>query len=125
MPLSARLFLFIGALNAALVVIAGAYGAHAFKAQASAAQAATFQTAVQYHMFHALGLLLIGVIAAVRPGSTLLVWAGAMMLAGIVLFCGSLYGGALTGYRLSAVAPFGGTAFIVAWLLLAVAALRA
>lgn len=124
MPLSARLLLFLGGLNAALVVIAGAYGAHAFKAQASATQAAAFQTAVLYHMFHALGLILIGVLAALRPGSVLLAWAGALMLAGILLFCGSLYTGALTGYRLGGIAPYGGMSFIGAWLLLAAAALR-
>lgn len=117
-----RVFLFLGAVNAALVVIAGAYGAHALKAHE---QAALLQTAVQYHMFHALGLLVIGALALFRPDSALLAWAGGLMLLGILFFCGSLYVHALTGYRgLSGVAPFGGTAFILAWVLLAIAVLR-
>jgi uncharacterized membrane protein YgdD (TMEM256/DUF423 family) len=120
--MSARVLLFFGALNAALTVIAGAYGAHAVK---DPARAALFQTAVQYHLFHALGLLVIGVVAALRPGSALLATAGGLMLLGILLFSGSLYLHAFTGYHgLSIVTPFGGTAFILAWLLLAVAVLR-
>lgn len=119
-----QVFLFIGAVNAALVVAAGAYGAHALKAQLAAGQMALFQTAVQYHMFHTLGLLAVGVLAALRPPSALLPWAGGLMFAGIVLFCGSLYASAL-GYRgPGMVAPAGGMAFIVSWLLLAIAALR-
>lgn len=125
MKLVSQVFLFIGAVNAALVVAAGAYGAHALKAQLAAGQMALFQTAVQYHMFHALGLLAVGVIAALRPPSALLPWAGGLMFAGIVLFCGSLYVSALGGHRgLGMVAPVGGMAFIVSWLLLAIAALR-
>jgi len=122
MNLSARVLLAIGAVNGALVVALGAYGAHALKDQA----AALMQTAVQYHMFHALGLLAIGIVAALKPGSTLLLWAAAVMLLGIVLFCGTIYVHALTGYRgLSPVTPFGGMSFMAAWLLFAVGALRA
>ena len=118
----ARFFLFIGALNAAFVVAAGAYGAHALKEQASAA---VFQTAVQYHMFHALGLILVGVAATLRPGTAWFAWSGALMLAGILLFCGTLYVSATTGYRgLNGLAPLGGSAFIVSWLLFAIGALR-
>lgn len=121
MTTTAKVLLFIGALNAALVVIAGAYGAHGLKQHD---QAALFQTAVQYHMFHALGLLVIGALAVLRPDAALLAWAGGLMLLGVVLFCGSLYLQALAGYRLGGVAPFGGTAFILAWALLAIAVLR-
>ena len=120
--MTARVLLFLGALNAALTVVAGAYGAHVVK---NPAYATLFQTAMQYHVFHALGLLVIGVVAVLRPSATLLAWAGALMLLGILLFCGSLYVHAFTGYRgLSIVTPFGGTAFILAWLLLATAVLR-
>lgn len=122
---TARALLVLGALNGALVVGAGAFGAHALKAQLSPEQAAWFQTAVQYHMVHALGLLALGAVALSRPGA-LLAWAGALMLAGIVLFCGSLYALALgAGRGWGALAPFGGTAFIVAWVLFALAAVRA
>lgn len=125
LPAGAQALLLLGALNAALVVGAGAFGAHALKQQLSVDQAAWFQTAVQYHMFHALGLLALGTVAALRPG-TLLLWAGGLMLAGIVLFCGSLYALALgAGRGWGAVAPIGGTAFIAAWVLFAIASLRA
>ena len=68
---------------------------------------------------------LCGVVLLQRPISSLLVWAGVIMFVGIVLFCGSLYANALTGQRgWGMVAPFGGTAFIVAWVLVAVAASR-
>lgn len=122
MPLAAQVFLFLGAVNGALVVAAGAFGAHALKAQLTAEQSGWLQTAVQYHMFHAIGLLAVGVAAALRPGSAWLPWAGALMTAGIVLFSGSLYALALGGSRAwGAAAPFGGTALLVSWVLFALA----
>lgn len=121
----ARVFLFLGAVNAVLVVAAGAYGAHALKGQLSTEHATLFQTALQYHMFHALGLLAVGVVATLRPASILLAWAGGLMMAGIALFCASLYMTAVTGYRGPVMtAPFGGTAFMVAWVLFGIAVLR-
>jgi uncharacterized membrane protein YgdD (TMEM256/DUF423 family) len=120
--MTARILLTLGALSAALAVIAGALGAHALK---EAAQAALFRTAVLYHMFHALGLLAIGVLARLRPNATLLAWSGALMFTGIVLFSGSLYLIAAAHFPgLRVVTPFGGTAFIIAWLLLALAVWR-
>lgn len=110
-----RWLLIFGAANGALVVILGAIGAHVLNAPE---RASSLQTAVQYHMFHTLALLVIGA-AGVRARSMLWAWAGGLMLAGIVFFCGSLYVAALSGYRGFAwLAPFGGTAFIVAWVLL-------
>ena len=121
----ARVFLLLGTANAVLVVAAGAYGAHALKGQLSIEHATLFQTALQYHMFHALGLLAVGVVATLRPASILLAWAGGVMLMGIALFCGGLYVTTITGYRAFAViAPFGGTAFMVAWVLFGIAVLR-
>lgn len=118
----ARVLFFLGALNAALVVGIGAYGAHTLT---HPLPTALFHTAVQYHMFHALGLLVIGGVAARRPDAALPAWAGGLMLLGILLFCGSLYVHAFTGYRgLSPVTPFGGMAFILAWLFLAAGVLR-
>lgn len=120
--MAARGLLLLGALNAALAVAAGAYGAHALK---DPEHAALFRTAVQYHMFHAAGLIALGILATMRPNSVLLVWSGAVMFAGIVLFCGSLYVSTLIqAPGLRAAAPFGGTAFIVSWILLAIAAWR-
>jgi uncharacterized membrane protein YgdD (TMEM256/DUF423 family) len=87
---------------------------------------AIWQTAVQYHFWHALALVTIGIVIALAlPGSTALRWAGWLMVAGLVLFSGSLYALAFTGARwLGAVTPFGGTAWIAAWLLFAWAAIR-
>lgn len=120
--MTARILLTLGALSAALAVVAGALGAHAVR---DAAEAALFRTAVLYHMFHALGLLAIGVVARLRPDATLLAWSGGLMFIGIVLFSGSLYLIAAAhspGWRV--VTPFGGSAFIIAWLLAAVAVWR-
>jgi uncharacterized membrane protein YgdD (TMEM256/DUF423 family) len=126
MPASAKLFILLGALAGAAGVVLGAFGAHALKARLSADMLAVWQTAVQYHFWHALALIAIGIVIAVGlPGSTTLRWAGWLMVAGLVLFSGSLYVLALSGARwLGAVTPFGGAAWIGAWVLLAVAVLR-
>ena len=123
---AARLFLLFGGANAALGVMLGAFGAHALKARLPAELLAIYHTGVQYHLLHALGLIAVGLVVAQRPEAALLRWSGWLMLAGIVLFCGSLYLLALSGLRgLGAVAPVGGTAFILAWVLFAVGAFRA
>ncbi|MGA8259569.1 MAG: DUF423 domain-containing protein [Arenicellales bacterium] len=123
---TARLLLFLGGANAALAVILGAFGAHVLKARLSPGMLEIYHTAVQYHVFHALGLLAVGFAAAWIPASALLKWSGWLMLAGIVLFSGSLYLLSLTGQRwLGAVTPFGGVAFIAAWVLFCIAVLRA
>jgi uncharacterized membrane protein YgdD (TMEM256/DUF423 family) len=125
MPPTAKLFILLGALAGATGVALGAFGAHALKTRLAPDVLAIWQTAVQYHFWHALGLVAIGVVALHLPGSTALKWAGWLMIAGLVLFSGSLYGLALSGARwLGAVTPFGGVAWIVAWLLLAWAALK-
>jgi len=120
-----KLFLVLGALAAMLAVVLGAFGAHALRGRLAPDLLAIYQTGIQYHFWHALGLLVIGVLAIHMPGSSMLKWAGWLMLAGIVLFSGSLYVLALTGARwLGAVTPFGGAAFIVSWALLAIAVAR-
>jgi len=84
-----------------------------------------YHTANQYHFYHALGLLAVGMAAFQMPESAALRWSGWLMLAGIVLFSGSLYALSVSGVRwLGIITPFGGTAFIIAWLLLAVAVWR-
>jgi uncharacterized membrane protein YgdD (TMEM256/DUF423 family) len=86
---------------------------------------AIYRTGVEYQMWHSLGLGLIGMLAERFPGHRLPRLAGGLMLGGIVLFSGSLYLLSLTGARwLGMVTPFGGAAFLAAWLTLAVAALR-
>jgi uncharacterized membrane protein YgdD (TMEM256/DUF423 family) len=119
----ARFFLIAGALSAAVAVMLGAFGAHALRGRLPADLLAIYQTASQYHVYHALGLLVVGLLAVHVPTSSPLRWSGWLMLLGTVLFSGSLYLLAITGQRwLGAITPLGGTAWIAAWLLLAWAA---
>ncbi len=125
MPQSAKIFLLLGSLAMMFAVGLGAFGAHGLKDKLSADMLAVYRTGVDYHFYHALGLLALGMIAAHLPESDLVKWSGALMAAGIVLFSGSLYLLALTGTRwLGAITPLGGAAWIVAWALLAAALLR-
>ena len=85
---------------------------------------AIWHTAVTYQVMHALGMIAIALLMPRMAGAALH-WAGRLMLAGIVIFSGSLYLLALTGTRiLGAITPFGGVAFLAAWLLVAWAALK-
>ena len=111
-----RLFLIIGSINAMLAIMLGAFGAHALKTRLSNELVNVFQTAVQYHFYHALGLLVIGLVALQIPSSALLKWSGGVMLTGMLIFSGSLYLLAVTNIRwLGAITPVGGVAFIIAW----------
>jgi uncharacterized membrane protein YgdD (TMEM256/DUF423 family) len=110
----------VGAFVLAVAVMIGAFGAHALDGRLDAYSKGVYETGVRYHFYHALGLLIvsflprIGALSAKRAG-----WICGLLLAGIVLFSGSLYVLAITGERmLGAVTPFGGIAFIAAWLML-------
>jgi uncharacterized membrane protein YgdD (TMEM256/DUF423 family) len=123
--MSARLAVALAAVLLALGVAAGAFGAHGLRGRLPGEVLAVFQTAVQYHLVHALGLLAVGALRLHWPGSAGLSWAGWLLLAGVLLFSGSLYALALTGARwLGAVTPLGGMAFIAGWLALAWAGLQ-
>lgn len=116
MAAGARTFLALGGIAAFLAVALGAFGAHALKNRVPGEMLAVWNTGVEYHLFHALGLLACGLVAAQLPQSPLVKWSGWLMLAGIVLFSGSLYALALSGERwLGAVTPAGGLAFLAAW----------
>jgi uncharacterized membrane protein YgdD (TMEM256/DUF423 family) len=92
----------------------------------TARQLASFNTAVLYHQLHALGVLLVGVIAQLSGDSRAIRASAVLMLAGILLFSGSIYLMTAGAPRwLGAVAPVGGLSFMAAWALLAVHALRA
>lgn len=127
MKTQARCCLVAGGLNAAFAVALGAGGAHALKAVLAANDSANnFALALQYHQFHALGPILLGLVIDRKPVSRSLAWAGYLMLAGIVLFSGGLYLFSLFGLRAIHMAiPFGGASFIAAWLLFAIGILRA
>lgn len=121
--MSSHLFVFLGGLLAALAVGLGAIGAHALKSQLSPEQLATYHTAVQYQMYHAIGLVLVGLLGLYQ-GSRLFDLAGWSMLVGIVLFSGFLYAWLATGRRFFVYpVPVGGIAFILGWMLLAIGAL--
>ena len=106
-----------GAINAALAVAAGAFAAHALRERLDDKALAVFETGARYHMYHALAMVLAGVLAARGPG-----W---MFQLGILLFSGSLYALALTDTKmLGAITPFGGLAFLAGWIWLAVTAWR-
>lgn len=123
---SAKLFIALGALLAALAVGCGAFGAHALRARLSAELLAVYQTGVQYHFWHALGVLAVGLASLQLPASPWLRAAGWLLATGILLFSGSLYVLALSGARwLGAITPVGGLAFILGWLAFALAVLRA
>jgi uncharacterized membrane protein YgdD (TMEM256/DUF423 family) len=114
----------IGAISGFIGVAAGAFGAHALKARLPPDMLAVFEVGVRYQMYHALVMMLAGVLALSRP-SGMLNAAGLAMLAGTVVFSGSLYVLAMTGVRwLGAITPIGGVAFLVGWVLLAIVAFR-
>ncbi len=118
--MNAKFCLLVAALALAAGVALGAFGAHALKGHLSAEMLSIYQTAVQYHFWHALGLLGVGVLMTGSPDGSALAGIAWLLIAGLLLFSGSLYLLALTGATwLGAVAPLGGVAFIVAWLWLA------
>lgn len=110
----------LGALNGAIAVAAGAFGAHGLRERLEPRALEIFETAARYQMFHALAMLACGVIAT-RGATT----AGWLLQAGIVVFSGSLYALALTDVKvLGAITPLGGVAFLAGWLWLAWTAWR-
>jgi uncharacterized membrane protein YgdD (TMEM256/DUF423 family) len=118
--LGARLALVLGSLAMALAVVLGAFGAHALKARLAPDMLDVWRTGVTYHAWHALALVAAGLLMLHAPDSVPLRVAAWLFVAGIVLFAGSLYAlalGAPTGY--GAITPFGGLAFIAAWIVFA------
>ena len=112
-----------GAAMAGISVAIGAFGAHALRARLEPARLATFETAVQYHMLHAVALLAVAALAGRVQSQQLLLLSGGLFTAGIFLFSGSLYALAITGITwLGAITPLGGIAFIGGWLCMGIAA---
>lgn len=107
-------------LMAAAVAI-GAFGAHGLKSHLSDEMMQVYKTGVDYHFYHALGLLLVGALSLSMP-SGLLNWSAILLTVGILLFSGSLYVLAITGIKwLGAITPFGGLSFMAGWILLFIA----
>ena len=121
----ARLWLTLGAVNGFFSVAMGAFAAHGLKARLSEQMLGVFDKGVDYQGFHALALLAVGLLLLRQPGSRPLRWAAALFLGGTLLFSGSLYLLALSGVRGWGVAtPFGGTSFLLGWVMLGIGAWR-
>ena len=117
-----RTFLLVGAVLGFLGVALGAFGAHALRSRLSPEMLAVFETGVRYHVYHAIAIILVGLIAA-RLDGWLIRAAGWCFAAGVVLFSGSLYALAISGITVfGAITPIGGLAFLLGWALLVVAA---
>ena len=113
-------FVILAALNGFIAVTLGAFAAHSLKNSLSPELLNTFQTGVQYHMYHALALFGVGLLALHFPGNNLLRISGYLFLLGILFFSGSLYALSLSGIRwLGAITPIGGVMFLAGWALLA------
>jgi uncharacterized membrane protein YgdD (TMEM256/DUF423 family) len=119
-----RTFVALAALSGFLGVALGAFGAHALRASLEPRDLEIFETAVRYQLVHAVALLGVGILWA-RWSSTALTASGWLLIAGTVIFSGSLYLLVFTGARwLGAVTPLGGAAFLLGWLALAWAAVK-
>lgn len=118
-------WIIVGAITAMLGVMIGAFGAHALRPILEAnGRLETFETAVKYHFYHALGLLIIGILGNMIQDKWL-EYAGITMFGGMIIFSGSLYLLCLTNITiLGAITPIGGVGMIVGWALVAVAAAR-
>jgi uncharacterized membrane protein YgdD (TMEM256/DUF423 family) len=123
-------FLVTGAVLAGLGVVLGAFGAHGLKKLVGPETVSTFQTGVQYQMYHAFGLLLLAILYQ-QFHSNLLQWAGMFFIGGILLFSGSLYALSLLKAKgsvglsgIGILTPIGGLLFITGWILLVLAVLR-
>lgn len=114
-----RTFVSLGALLAAIGVALGAFGTHALKDRLDAKAMETWHTAVQYHVIHAVALVMVGLICS-HADTKAVRASGWMFATGILIFGGTLYAYALTSMvGFAMVTPLGGLAFILGWLCLA------
>lgn len=124
-----RGFIKTAALLGALSVFLGAFAAHGLKQMLSANNLQIFETAVRYQFYHVFALLAVGILYKEFSGK-LMVWAGKLFIAGIILFSGSLYllcyvkHSEMSLNWLGAITPFGGAAFIAGWVMLFCAVLK-
>jgi uncharacterized membrane protein YgdD (TMEM256/DUF423 family) len=123
-------FLITGAVLAGLGVVLGAFGAHGLRKIVPPETVDSYQTGVQYQMYHAFALLVLGLLAD-RFAAPVLNYSGIFFLLGIIFFSGSIYiiaAAKATGKVLPKAffltTPLGGLMFIIGWLLLLVALLK-
>ena len=119
-----KIVLLTGVFFSMLSVVLGAFAAHGIKSKISTDMMAVFQTGVQYQFYHALALILIGLLMKQMPSSLLICSAG-FIAVGIVFFSGSLYMLALTGNKVfGPITPLGGLFFIIGWVLMFVSIVK-
>lgn len=122
--MSTKKTIVIGSVFMALAVAFGAFGAHIVESMLTPERFDVYKTGVEYHFYHALGLLILGAISIIFPENKWLSWSGYCLTAGILIFSGSLYLLTLTDTGwLGAITPIGGVAFILGWIFLAVGVL--
>jgi len=118
-----RNYTMIGAAIALLAVALGAFGAHVLEERLSAEDLDIFETGVRYQMYHGLGILIAALLSERLSSPGLVRWSARLMLAGVVIFSGSLYVLVFSGIRvLGAVTPIGGVALLAGWICLLMAA---
>ncbi|MBD7966932.1 DUF423 domain-containing protein [Paenibacillus gallinarum] len=121
----AKKWIGIGSILVMLSVMIGAFGAHMLEPIIGEDKISVYETGVQYHMIHALGIILIGIIMKVFGEAKLLVWSARLLFIGIILFSGSLYALSISGLGpLGAITPLGGVCFIAGWICLATTAFK-
>jgi uncharacterized membrane protein YgdD (TMEM256/DUF423 family) len=125
-----KIFLILGTILAGLAVALGAFGAHGLKKIVDAETVGIYQTGVQYQMYHAIALLIVGLLAE-RLSNTIINYAGLLFLGGIVFFSGSLYlisslkaMNKTISTSIGLMTPLGGLLFIAGWLILLFALIR-
>ncbi len=120
-----KLFISIGSFAAFISVGLGAFGAHALRDRLSEQMLSVWQTGVQYHLIHAIAMVLVGVLINLYSGIGSLKYAGWLFLLGIILFSGSLYLLAVLEVRkLGMITPLGGLAFLAGWLVIVIGMVR-
>lgn len=119
-----RFFMVLAAISGFLATCLGAFGAHALKSKISIDMLVIYQTGISYQFYHSLALFLLGILIG-HDNNQYLRWSGGMFAVGIALFSGSLYLLAVTGVKwLGIITPFGGVAFLVGWLMLALGLIK-
>jgi uncharacterized membrane protein YgdD (TMEM256/DUF423 family) len=115
--MNAKQILQLAGLSGTLAVGLGAFGAHSLEALLiQNGRLDTFQTAVNYHFYHTLALLGIGILAIIKPNWKGITFSAWCMVLGMLIFSGSLYVLSLSGITwLGAITPLGGLAFILGW----------
>ncbi|MDH4022745.1 MAG: DUF423 domain-containing protein [Gammaproteobacteria bacterium] len=122
---ASRVLLIIGSLSLLSATQLSALGFHALRNVLTEAQQESWHWATELQFYHSLGLVLLALLAAPLGNSRLVTIAGALMIVGLLVFSGSIYVNLLGLAPVGQVAPFGGGSFMLAWLLVAIAAFRA